>query len=503
MRLYPTGPLRGPVTNHITFHSLMNLDSLLVLGASTSWPFIVLALGILFIVVAIGVFRFHAFVALILAAILVGVLASSLPGDDTGNHVINAIELSMTEFGVTAGKIAWVIGVAAIIGVCLMESGAADRIVRGLVRTLGEKRAGWAMMIAAFFLSIPVFFDTVFFLIIPLAQALAFRLGKRYVFFVMCVCAGGAITHGLVPPTPGPLVMIETLELDLGFAMIMGIVLGLPVAAFGIWLARRMDDKLKLELRESPMVKIADLESIVSKDDKELPSFFMSILPVVLPVFLIALWSSVKAFGSGEASMLNSVIEVLGNKNLAMALGTLIAIYLMASQRKMKLGPLWKEMEPAIAVAGTIILITSAGGAFGAMIRHAGVGDAVKAATEGTGFSFLLLAWIIAAVMKVAQGSGTVSMITTSGIMAAIMGIGGGGEMMVLPYHPVYIFAVIAFGSQVGSWMNDSGFWVVCKLSGFTESETLKTWTVMLAALGVVGLIEVLIVSTILPMTGG
>ena len=94
-------------------------------------------------------------------------------------------------------------------------------------------------------------------------------------------------------------------------------------------------------------------------------------------------------------------------------------------------------------------------------------------------------------------------MITTSGIMAAIMGIGGGGEMMVLPYHPVYIFAVIAFGSQVGSWMNDSGFWVVCKLSGFTESETLKTWTVMLAALGVVGLIEVLIVSTILPMTGG
>ncbi|MCZ6673306.1 MAG: SLC13 family permease [Verrucomicrobia bacterium] len=481
----------------------MILDSFPVFAASTSWPFIVLALGILFIILAIAVFRFHAFIALMLAAILVGVLASTLPGDESRNHIINAIELSMVEFGVTAGKIAWVIGLAAIIGLCLMESGAADRIVRGLVRTLGEKRAGWAMMIAAFFLSIPVFFDTVFFLIIPLAQALAFRLGKRYLYFVMCVCAGGVITHGLVPPTPGPLVMIETLELDLGFAMVMGIMLGLPAGAFGIWVANVMDKKYKLGLRESSMVKIADLESIVSKDDKELPSFFMSMMPVALPVFLIAFASSVKAFGSGEAGTFYSIVEVLGNKNLAMAVGTLIAIYLMASQKKIKMGPLWKEMEGPIATAGTIILITSAGGAFGAMIRHAGVGEAVQAVTEGTGFSLIVLAWLIAAIMKIAQGSGTVSMITTSGIVAAIIGVGGGGEVMALGYHPVYLFAAIAFGSTIGSWMNDSGFWVVCKLSGFTEGETLRTWTVLLVALGVFGLIEVLIVSTVLPFAGG
>jgi len=481
----------------------MNLLMPAVLATSTSWPFMVLAIGIVFIVVAIAVFRFHAFVALILAAILVGVLAETLPGAAGQNHIVTAIELSMTEFGVTAGKIAWVIGVAAIIGICLMESGAADRIVRSLVRVMGEKKAGWAMMFAAFFLSIPVFFDTVFFLIIPLAQALAFRLGKRYLYFVMCVCAGGALTHGLVPPTPGPLVMIETLHLDLGFAMIMGTLLGLPAGAFGVWVASLMDKKLNLSLRESPMVKIADLESIVSKDDSDLPPFFVSILPVVLPVFLIALASSVKAFGSGEVSTLNTTIEVLGNKNLAMAIGTLIAIYLMASQRKINMGHLWKEMEAPIATAGTIILITSAGGAFGAMIRHAGVGEAVQAATEGTGLSLLLLAWLIAAVMKVAQGSGTVSMITTSGIMAAIIGVGGGGEMMELPYHPVYIFAAIAFGSQVGSWMNDSGFWVVCKLSGFTEGETLKTWSVMLAVLGLFGLLEVMIISNIIPLVGG
>ena len=166
----------------------------------------------------------------------------------------------------------------------------------------------------------------------------------------------------------------------------------------------------------------------VSKDDSELPPFIISIMPVVLPVFLIALASSVKAFGSGEASTFNSVIEVLGNKNLAMALGTMIAIYLMASQRSIKMGPLWKEMEAPVATAGTIILITSAGGAFGAMIRHAGVGDAVKAVTEGTGLSLIVLAWLTAMVLKVAQGSGTVSMITTSGIIAAIIGVGGEEE---------------------------------------------------------------------------
>ncbi len=477
----------------------MFLDSFLVFGASTSWPFVVLAVGIIFVVLAIGVFRFHAFVALILAAILVGVLSSSLPGE--GNHVIKAIELSMAEFGSTAGKIAWVIGVAAIIGLSLMESGAADRIVRGLIGVMGEKKAGWAMMIASFFLSIPVFFDTVFFLIIPLAQALAFRLGKRYVYFVMCVSAGGALTHGLVPPTPGPLVMIETLQLDLGFALLMGIALGIPAGAFGVWLAGRMDKKLNLSLRESPMVKIGDLEDIVNKDTKDLPPFFLSILPVALPVFLIALFSSVKAFGGESDSTLYSTIEVLGNKNLAMAIGTLIAIWLMASKRKINMQTLWHEMDAPIAVAGTIILITSAGGAFGAMIRHAGVGDAVKAVMEGSNISLLLLAWIIAMVMKVAQGSGTVSMITTSSIIAAIIGVGT-GEMMELPYHPVYLFAIIAFGSNVGSWMNDSGFWVVCKLSGFTESETLRTWTVMLASLGVFGLIEVFIVAKLLPFNG-
>ncbi len=460
--------------------------------ASTSWPFAVLALGILFVIVAIAVFRIHAFISLILASVLVGALSTSLPGADGANHIVTAIGLTMTEFGSTAGKIAWVIALAAIIGVCLMESGAADRIVRGMVRTLGEQRAGVALVLCSFFLSVPVFFDTVFFLLIPLAQALAFRLGRNYLYFVMAVCSGGVVTHGLVPPTPGPLVMVETLNLNLGFTIIAGVGLGLIPAFSGLYFGKWLEGRLDIGVRESPGIKIADIEAIVSKEDDELPSFFVSMLPVALPVFLIALTSFLGIWSTEGAFY--DVMQVLGNKNVAMFLGTLIALSTLAKQRGVSLRALGDTMEGPLGTAGMIILITSAGGAFGAMIRHAGVGDAISAVSENSGFSLILMAWLVAAVLKVAQGSGTVSMITTSGIVAAI--IGNGAD---LPYSPIYLFAAIAFGSQMGSWMNDSGFWVVCKLSGFTERETLKTWTALLAFMGVVGLIEVLIVSAIAP----
>ena len=471
----------------------MNLSILAVSETSGSyWPFAVLAMGIVFVILAIAVFRIHAFISLILAAVFVGALSDSLPGAEEGNHFVTAIGLAMTEFGTTAGKIAWVIALAAIIGVCLMESGAADRIVRGMVRTLGESRAGVALVLCSFFLSIPVFFDTVFFLLIPLGQALAFRLGRNYLYFVMAVCSGGVITHGLVPPTPGPLVMVETLGLNLGFTIVAGIGLGLIPAFSGLYFGKWLEGRLDIGVRESPGIRIVDIEAIVSKEDSELPSFFMSMLPVVLPVFLIAA-TSFLAIWTTEGQFYE-LMQILGNKNVAMLLGTIIALYLLAKQRGVSFRALGEVIEGPLGMAGTIILITSAGGSFGAMIRHAGVGDSIRMATEDTGFSLIIMAWLVAAIMKVAQGSGTVSMITTSGIIAAIIGNGTG-----LGYSPVYLFAAIAFGSQMGSWMNDSGFWVVCKLSGFTEKETLKTWTALLAVMGIVGLVEVLIVSSIVP----
>jgi len=460
------------------------------------WPFAVLAIGILVVIALIAFVRLHAFLALIVSAIVVGFLSKGLPVTAGSNSYVSAIEMTMTEFGSTAGKIAWMIALAAIIGVCLMESGAADRIVRAMVRVFGEKRAGIAMLMSGFCLSIPVFFDTVFFLLIPLAQALAHRLGRRYLYFVMAICSGGAITHSLVPPTPGPLVMAAELKLDLGLTIVAGIGLGLLPAFCGLMFGGWLDRKMNLPIRETPGVNIADIEAIVKKDDSELPSFFMSMLPVALPVFLIAVTSFMTILIKGGTFY--EVMIVLGNKSVALLIGTVIALYLLVKQKGISIRALSHVMEVPLSMAGTIILITAGGGAFGAMIRHSGVGDSIKVASEGSGISLLLVAWLVAAVLKMAQGSGTVSMMTTVGIMVAVVGDGSA-----LAYSPIYLFAAIAFGSLLGSWMNDSGFWVVCKLSGFTESETLKTWTVTLVLIGTIGLVEVLAISSIIPFPFG
>ena len=244
----------------------------------------------------------------------------------------------------------------------------------------------------------------------------------------------------------------------------------------------------------------AELESIVKRPESELPGLVSSLLPVILPVALIT-GSTVLSTLAGQQgaqfpTWLLGSAAFFGNKNMALLIGALCATLLLIRSNRLSLTAFSARMEPAMMSAGIIILITSAGGAFGKMLARTGIGESLHGLMGGTEFGaagYLLLAWILAAIMKTAQGSGTVSIITASGMMAAILTPGA------LPCHPIYLFAAIGFGSMVISWMNDSGFWVVCKMSGFTEKETLRTWTPLLAVIGVVGLLEVLVLSAILP----
>jgi GntP family gluconate:H+ symporter len=232
------------------------------------------------------------------------------------------------------------------------------------------------------------------------------------------------------------------------------------------------------------------------------------VLPVVLPALLIALASFldmagkklpgvVAALGGAETfATFNSVAQFLGNKTLALLLGALVAMALHLKQCRLTFAALGHKIGPSFETAGVIILITSAGGAFGAMIRHSGVGEAIKELAEGRSVNYVFLAWGVTAFVRIAQGSATVAMITGSALMMAIVGDGAD-----LPYHMVYIYLAVGFGSIILSWMNDSGFWVVAKLSGFTEQETLKSWSVVLTAISVIGLIETLVLSSVLPLT--
>jgi len=192
-----------------------------------------------------------------------------------------------------------------------------------------------------------------------------------------------------------------------------------------------------------------------------------------------------------------------------MIVATSLALWLMKSQKGYSFKQLTAAIEPALLAAGVIILITAAGGAFGAMLRDCGLKDAIKdyvsveqgGDTATLGVAIILIAWGVAAIMKVAQGSGTVAMMTGASIMAPIL-VALDSDGIELPYHPIYIFAAIAFGSKVVSWMNDSGFWVVSRMSGFNQREALKTWTLQLGLMGVIGLLEVLVLIHVLPFAG-
>ncbi len=458
----------------------------LVLG-----PLTILTLSVIFIVVAIAWLRLHAFFALFFAALFVGLLTAV---NQTGDgRFLKVVEGVMTEFGIAAGKIGFTIAIAAVIGVALMESGAADKIIRRMIGVFGEARAGLALLTCGFILSIPVFFDTVFFLLVPLARALSLRTGKHYLFYLLAICAGGVVTHGTVPPTPGPLLAAETLKIDLGLTMVGGILFGILPALSGWAFARWIDARKPVPLRETAGSSLSSLAEVAARREDQLPGFWVSIAPVLLPVVLIAAASIAGTLRTSLSPGLVQSLEFFGNKNVAMLMGAAIAIWVYARQKRLGYRDCSGILGSPLETAGVIILITAAGGAYGAMIKNAGVGDSVRELAAGSSVNYVLLSWALAAVVRVAQGSATVAMITAASIVLSIAGPEGFG------IHPFYVFLAVGYGATTLSWMNDSGFWVVGRLAGLTEGETLRSWTVMLTIISIVGLIQALIAAALWP----
>ncbi len=438
-------------------------------------PIAAVALGIVLVIVLIAFARLNAFLALLISALSVSLLA---PGD---------WELKIARvgqaFGTTAGKIGIVIALAAIIGKCLMDSGAADRIVRTCLRWIGEDRAPVALMTSGFVLSIPVFFDTVFYLLVPLARSLYRQTGKRYVQSILAIAGGAAITHTLVPPTPGPLVIADTLGVDLGRLIVAGIVVGIPAAWIGLVSAHFLDRMLPLPMRPYP----GEQETPIPQDS-ELPPFWIAILPVILPVVLISsnTVAQVAAKNHDSWQVAARVLAVVGDPNLALLLSAFVAMATLARQRALSLVELGRRCEDALMSAGMIILITAAGGAFGAMLQQTGIGDRLpqllSLESRQIGLLWLAVAFVIAAIMKTAQGSSTVAMITTAAMIASLFPTGELASH--IQCDPTYLALSIGAGSLVFCWMNDSGFWVVARMSGLSEIEALRLWTVQAAVVG-------------------
>jgi len=405
-------------------------------------------------------------------------------------------------FGNTCIGIGILIALAAIIGKCLLDSGAADKIVRWTLSLVGEKNAPLSFVISGFALSTPVFFDTVFYLMIPLGKAMRMRTGRNYLLYVLTIVMGGSMAHSLVPPTPGPLFVAEELGVDVGLMILMGGLIGMAAVAVAAIYATVLCRYADLPLRDSSDFSLKDLEEIANRDESELPSIFMALMPIVLPVVLIAgstvVDTLLKGVPSAEISpfmsQLKEFFDLFGNKNLAMAIAAFLAIVMLVRQKKTDLTELANSLQAALASGGVIILITAAGGSFGKALQQTGIAGMFTGVGGASPAAVLTMAFVVTALVRFAQGSATVSMITGVGVMASF------AAGVDLSFHPVYLALAIGFGSKMFLWMNDSGFWVIGKMSGMTEWETLKYVTPMTSLMGLSGLIFTIISATFVPL---
>jgi gluconate:H+ symporter, GntP family len=398
-------------------------------------------------------------------------------------------------FGSTAGKIGILIAMASIIGKCLLDSGAADRIVRTALAKFGEKFAPLSFVFSGFLLGVPVFFDTVFYLMIPLGKAMQLRTGRNYLLFVLTIVAGATMAHSLVPPTPGPLVVAEELGVDIGMMIIAGCCVGFFTAGFGYLYASMFANKIwTLPLRETSDFSLKDLEALSNRKESELPPLWLSILPIVLPVVLIAGYSVIKALEVEMSPTVATIAATLGDKNIALILSAMIAMLTLIRSRGLSRKELADAVGASLASGGIIILITSAGGAFGKTLQATGVATLIQDLSVTSPAMIITMAWLITAAIRTAQGSATVAMMTAVGIL------GGLAQSGSLPFHPVYLALAIGCGSKPIAWMNDSGFWVITRMSGMTEGEGLKYITPMTTLMGVVGLIVTIVGAILFPM---
>lgn len=463
-------------------------------------PFLLLLIGMAVVIGGILLLRLHAFLALLLGALVVAVLtphdvllqfALAKKMSAAASQQLAAqlfVDRVAEGFGKTVGQIGIVIAMASIIGECMLRSGAADRIVRAALKLLGEKRAPQAFLSSGYLLGIPVFFDTVFYLMVPLVKATRLRTGRNYLLYVLTVVAGATMTHSLVPPTPGPLFIANQFNVNLATMIMGGMIVGAITATAGyvyaLWANRRME----VPLRESEE-SLKQLEEVAARDEKDLPSLWVSLLPIVLPVALITLNATA---GSGGQSGWLKALTILGDKNISLILGAVIALLVLWRSSSAKQGE--DSVKAALADAGVIILITSAGGAFGTVLQQTNIGAFIEQMAAGYQSAILPMAFVLTAMIRTAQGSATVAMLTAAGAFSGI------ATVEQLGFHPVYLALVIGCGSKLIMWMNDSGFWVITKMSGMTEKEGLKALVPLNVIMGVLGLLVTMLGAKLFPL---
>ena len=466
-------------------------------------PLLLLLLALGLVIAGVLVLRFPPFVVLITAALVVATLtppatvARQLAGAGDvadASAVPSASQRVATGFGKTAGNVGIVIAMASILGACLTAAGAAERLVAAIQRLVGPENTPLALLLAGFVLGVPMFADTVFFLLLPLAQAASARTGRHQLLNVMAIVAGVTMTHSLVPPTPGPLFVAETLQVDLAAMIGVGAVVGLVAAAAGFGYAWWADRRWQLVPAGREIAATAGATgthpAAAGNEPLRSASLGLAMLPLLLPVGLISLHSIAQSAPDLLPAAAAPLVEFLGDKNIALVLAAAAAVAVLATTGA-GLPQIRTTLAEATLEAGGVLLVIAAGGALGLALRQAGMAELAGGLSAGSGLWLIPAAWLITVVVRTAQGSATVAMITAAGVVGPILLEGTSG------CDPVYVAVAIGCGSKPGMWMNDSGFWVIARMSGLTERQMLATVSTMLSVEGTVGLLVTLLLAAV------
>jgi Gnt-I system low-affinity gluconate transporter len=438
---------------------------------SASSLILIAALGVALLLFFVMRTKLQAFLALILVSYIIGLVAGLSPAE-----VLEAVQTGM---GGTVGEIAVIIGIGAMFGEILKVSGGAERLAQTLIKKFGEKRVNWALMLTGFIISIPVFLDVAFVILVPILYSLAQKTKKSLLFYGIPLLAGLAVTHSFVPPTPGPIAVSSILGANIGWVILFGLMAGIPAAIiagpiFGAYISK----KIHVEV---PQYMIPEMEEAKKKNEKELPSFGMIAVLIGLPLLLILL-NTVLGTVLEEGNTVRTVMSFIGDPGVALTITALLTFYLLGTRRGYSKEEIQTIATKSLEPAGIIILITGAGGVFGQILVETGVGEVLADTMSNLNVPIIIFAFIVSSAIRIAQGSATVAMITTGSLITPMIdSLGIGGPMLAL------LVITIASGATIASHVNDSGFWMVNRFFGLTEKETLQSWTVMETIIAFVG----------------
>jgi Gnt-I system low-affinity gluconate transporter len=411
--------------------------------------------------------KLHAFVALLLVSLIVGIAAGMPLGE-----VVTSIQNGM---GGTLGFVAVVVGLGAMFGRMLEVSGGAERLAQTLINKFGEDKAQWSLGITGFLVAIPVFFDVGFIILVPIVYGLAKKTGKSLLYYGIPLLAGLAVTHSFIPPTPGPIAVADLIGADLGWVILFGVIAGIPsMIIAGPLFAKFISKRIHAVVPE--YMQVEEMEY-----DKELPSFGLIASLISIPLVLILL-NTLSGVLLDEGNTIRTVLTFLGHPFVALTIATILTFILLGTKRGYTRDEVQEIATKALEPAGIIILVTGAGGVFKQVLIDSGVGEVLGEMMAGSSLPPIALAFLIAMVVRVAQGSATVSMVTAAGLMSPLIStLGLEGPVLGL------MVIAIASGATVFSHVNDSGFWLVNRYFGLDVKDTLKSWTVMETLIGFVG----------------